>query len=542
MTIAKLRNLSQYGVVTDVDPFNLPPEAFSMAVNARFRQSYVERAPVFRRIPVSLAYSDPRFIATNSPTTGFDSIITGYLNGRVTSYKSGSETDLSIFAYVNSDSETGYTSCHLGDVFYINRSDRVPWSLRVTDTQFQTLSNWDTNWRAKILRSCNSVLVAFGITKSGTTYPTMVKSSVTATVNTVPSSWDETVTTNIAYENILAEMESAIMDAQALGQVMVVYGLKETWIMTPVPGNDIWDVRKLFSDAGAVNVNCSVEVDHKHFVFGLNDIWEHDGVSKQSICDKKTRKNIFSTLNIQKSSRFFVKYDEARKEIRFNYVSGDRLTSFVGAEGCNRSAVYNLSEGTWTFDDLPFVFGATTSNLDNSQTYASVTTTYDTAGGSYLDQEDSLKKTLIMAGASSTTYSLSTSLYALDEQGPGSSISYPVDQNATKGVTIERDGIDLDELADGQELELEGYKVLSSLFPQAKFETGAAALMFSVGSSDNYNIAPTFLDPQSYDGVNDRRCDFNSAGRWLYLKITHTDYHWFRLTGLDLDLYVSADS
>jgi hypothetical protein len=29
MTIAKVRNLSQSGVVTDVDPFNLPPNAFS---------------------------------------------------------------------------------------------------------------------------------------------------------------------------------------------------------------------------------------------------------------------------------------------------------------------------------------------------------------------------------------------------------------------------------------------------------------------------------------------------------------------------------
>lgn len=542
MTIAKLRNLSQYGVVTDVDPFNLPPEAFSMAVNARFRDGFIERAPVFRRVPVTLAYSDPRFISTNSPTTGFDSVITGYLNGRVTSYKSGTETDLSIFAYVNADSESPYTSCHLGDVFYVNRPDRVPWALRVTDTSFQALANWDTNWRAKILRSCNSVLVAFGITKSGTTFPTMVKSSVTATVNTVPSSWDQTVTTNIAYENILAEMESAITDAQALGQVMVVYGLKETWIMTPVPSNDIWDVRKLFSDAGAVNTNCAVSVDHKHYVFGLNDIWMHDGVSKQSICDTQTRKSIFSTLNIQKSSRFFVRYDEARKEIRFNYVSGGRLTNFIGSEGCNRSAVYNLITQTWTFDDLPFVFGATSANLDNSQTYATVTPTYDTIGGTYLDQEDSLKKTLIMVGASSTPYTLSTSLYAIDDQGPTSTISYAVDTNATKGVTLERDGIDLDELATQQELNLEGYKVLSSVFPQAKFETGAASLMFSVGSSDNYNEDPVFSDPQDYDGVVNKRCDFNSAGRWLYLKITHTDYRWFKLTGLDLDVYVMADA
>jgi hypothetical protein len=74
---------------------------------------------------------------------------------------------------------------------------------------------------------------------------------------------------------------------------------------------------------------------------------------------------------------------------------------------------------------------AALANLDNALTYATAPGTYDT-GGSYLDQEDSFKRTLIFVGDVSATYSLTASLYAFDQYGVGSSVSYPVDTNATK--------------------------------------------------------------------------------------------------------------
>lgn len=539
MTIAKVRNLSKFGVITDVDPYNLPPEAWSMAVNVRFKQGSVERAPVFRRVPVTLSQTGPRFLSTATPTSGFDSIYIGYLNGRVSSYKSGVETDLSVTAYVNTNAEVPFTACHLGDVQYVNRSDRVPWSFKTSDIIFHTLTNWNALWTAKILRSCNSSLCAFGITESGTTYPSKIRTSNPAQVNSVPTSWDETDPTQNAYANIIGEMEGGITEAQTLGDIMIVYGLTEAWRMVPTATSDIWEVKRIFDDAGCLGVNCSVEVDKKHYVFGLNDIWMHDGVSKQSICDGVTRRSIFASLNMQKASRFFVQYDKTRKEIRCNYVASDRLTAFTGAEGCNRSAVYYIPEGTWTFDDLPFVFGSTSANLDTTLTWASVTQTYDTIGGTWLDQEDSLKKTAVMLGDANTSYSLSLSLYALDDAGPTSNISFPVDTNATRFVTLEKDGMDLDDLPEVEKLE--GYKVISSIFPQARLEVGAAQLQFSFGASINYNDAPTYLPVQGYDGDTLTRCDFNDGGRYLFMKITHVDYHFFKLTGYDLDMYQLGD-
>src|SRR5690348_8820900 len=127
MPVAKVRNLSQYGVITDVDPYNLPPNAFSMGINTRFEGGSVLRAPVFRRVPVTLSQSDPRFLTSDLPPGSFDTIYIGYLNGRVSSYVNNAETDVSITSYSPTPQETPYTGVSLGSVYYINRSDRVPW-------------------------------------------------------------------------------------------------------------------------------------------------------------------------------------------------------------------------------------------------------------------------------------------------------------------------------------------------------------------------------------------------------------------------------
>jgi hypothetical protein len=63
MSLPKVRNLGQFGVVADPDPFTLPPNAFSMAVNARFRNGKITRSPVFRNV-VNLS-------AASCPTPGW---------------------------------------------------------------------------------------------------------------------------------------------------------------------------------------------------------------------------------------------------------------------------------------------------------------------------------------------------------------------------------------------------------------------------------------------------------------------------------------
>lgn len=540
MPIFPLRNLAQHGVITDPDPYDIPITAWSFAQNVRFRNGRVTRGPVFRTIK-TLATASPRFVLGSTPNSGLDFLFIGYLNGKVYRYQSATETDWSIAGYTPSSVEGNWTSTHLADVIYINRADRPPWYLRLSDSQFQNLAGaggggqpWNATWSCQILRSCASALVAFNVTKAGTNFPTMVKTSSFAQASTVPLSWDQTLPATNATENILAEMEGPIIDAQPLQQNMVIYGQRESWLMTFVAGTNVWDYRQLFKTKGAINANCVIEIDGVHYVFGAEDIWRHDGVTTQSVADGRVREFIYGSLNAAFANRCFVQHNPILKELTFNYVSGDSFVGFVAPpDGCNRSATYDYQNNRWTFDDMPLVYSASNANLDQTLLYSTATQTYNTIGGSYQSLGDTFKKSYVCVGDVNATYGLTASLYAFDPAGALSQVSAPVDTKATLSAFMKRDGLDLDELGK----DLPGYKTCNTIYPQGRLELNAQPLQFSVGSADYFNSpSPGYSAYQTWDGNTLYKLDFNAAGRYLSMQVLFQDYRYFSLSGYDVDL------
>jgi hypothetical protein len=531
-----VRDLGKYGVITDVDPYDLPPQAWTMGVNVRFRNNRVSRSPVFRN--VTALQANPRYVFGATPVSGMDLVFFSYLDGRVFNFANNNATDFSVSGYVPSDAEAAWSSTALAGVVYVNRPDRAPWSYSPTDSQFNTLANWDSTWRAGLLRTCGGSLVALNVTKGATSYPTMVKTSSFPLSGSVPASWDITLANTLATENILADMRGGIVDAQSFGSSLVIYGSQEAWMMTADGSTQVFSYRKLPFTKGAINSSCSIEIDGTHFVFGPDDIWKHDGYSESSICDAKTREFIFNTINASKANRCFVAHDPKRKDLLFCYVSGDSFARFLNQpDGCNRAAVFNYGTGNWTFDDLPFVFAADQANLSVVKTYTTITESFDTVGGSFLDQEDGFKRTLVYVGSAHADYNLSASLYAFDPYGEGSTVVFGVDTNATAPVYLEKTGIDLDSLGK----DLKGYVTVSSIYPEARLDVGAAPLSFTMGAADYYNQAPVYDAQQTYDGAELYKLDYRAAGRYLAIKMTTSDYRSFTLSGLDFELDVTGD-
>jgi hypothetical protein len=539
VAIEHLRNLAKFGVINDVDAYDLPAEALSAGVNIRFRNGRITNGPVFRNV-LTLGTQDPRYVFSSNPTAGLDFLFVGYKNGTVSRISGITETAFSVSGYTPSAVEATWTSATLAGVTYVNRSDRAPWYARTSDNQFQNLgvaspgpADWPSSWSCQLLRTCAGALVALNVTKGAVTAPTMVRTSSIPLANTIPASWDITVANSLATENILAELQGPITDACKLGEELIIYGFKQSYLMQADGSSEVFRYTPLPFQKGSLNANCSVELDNRNVVFGPDDIWQHDGVSEKSICDQKTRDYIFGSLNLSKANRCFISHNPKLKEITFAYVGGDPLIAFTGGNGCNRQAVWNYSDDTWTYDDLPLVFSAAQANLSNPVTYTTISGSYDTVGGSYQDQEDGYKRTTCYVGETNSTYGVSNRLYAFDNFGQGSTVAFPVDTAATKPRYIERDGVDLDEV----NADLQGYKVVASIFPQARLGAGAANLMIAVGASDSYNVPATFpLGYQPYNGVDLYKLDFNVAGRWLSYRIRFDDYKEFSISGLDVEI------
>jgi len=61
MPIFPIRDIAKYGSVTDQDPYDLPPEAWSLGVNVHFQNRKVTCGLVWRAVQQSLSETKPRF-------------------------------------------------------------------------------------------------------------------------------------------------------------------------------------------------------------------------------------------------------------------------------------------------------------------------------------------------------------------------------------------------------------------------------------------------------------------------------------------------
>ena len=543
-TTLPVRNLGSVGVITDINPYNLPLAGFTTANNVRFDEGKIKRSVVFRTIYDNIEDLGNGVLPANNargclgvvPNTGFDSVVTVSDTFRVFEYANGSLTDASGSLLARTAIDSPFTMCVLADVAYINRPDGVPAFRLPSGTVFANLTNWNTNWRCHALRPYGDFLVALNMIEGANSYPNRVRFSDLVTANSIPTTWDELDTTASAGFNDLVQMQTPIKDGAELGTNFIIYSSTEVMLMEFTGGSFIFNFRKLFSDDGVINQNCVVEADGKHFVFGNTDIYVHDGTTKQSIADEKVRQHIYSTLNIKNADRCFALQNKQLSEIYFCYQSGDSSISFPDSDRCNRAAVYNYQNNTWAFMDLPNVSAGTTANLNTVSTYADATATYNTVGGSYFEQGDSFGRHTIMVGDKDLSHNLTyNKLFALDLAEEGSSIAFGIDEDATKPPEFERVGIDLDEMKQS----IDGYKVITRLLPQlSTVNTDNTSFNFEFGASDIPNQNPTYGNTVTFDTATDYKIDSRAAGRYLSYKVSlaDNDYKDFSFSGFDIDV------
>lgn len=539
MAIVPLRDIGQLGVITDVDPFDLPPNAFSFAKNIRFENGKASRGNIFRSI--GTLTTTPRHLIGYEDANGTEKSLFVDNLGSIREYPG--ETDRSPAAWTPLDSSANITSCILQNIVYVNRPDRL-WCYRsktgtgaFTQTPTgATTADWGSTFRCEALRSLNGVLIALNITKGSTRYPTMVKWSDFAEFDTLVPDWDYASTTSSAGENTLADMDGEILDGVPLRNRLYLYARTETRYMEYVGGNDMFrfDTTKTF-DKGVISVNCVVENGNLHYVFGDDDIWVHDGVTQKSIADGRVRRFIFRSLDKTKSDRFFVTQDKKNNEIIFCYVSNDAYVRWsASSDGCNRAAVYNTASETWTFYDMPLVTCAGRLQPILGASWDASGATWSSIGGSWASSAGDSQYNLVFGNAATTGVSIGLRSFAPtdDPSAVGS-----LDDTVNVGSYAERGGIDLDML----KVSLRGYKLVNSIYPQGRMEADAAEITFTFGISDHPNESPFFGTPQTYS--NDYyKLDFFQAGRFLTMKFEQTlDYRQFSFSGIDLDLSITGE-
>lgn len=144
MAILPVRDLGSVGVITDVAPYNVPLNGFTTAVNVRFDEGKVRRAPIFRKVKDSLGFT-PRHAFGIVPATGYDTVVMVSDDFAIHEYNAGTLTNRSGSISGSSDPRP-FTTTQLADVVYINRPDRVPVFRGPAGTNFASTQTKNGNY------------------------------------------------------------------------------------------------------------------------------------------------------------------------------------------------------------------------------------------------------------------------------------------------------------------------------------------------------------------------------------------------------------
>lgn len=531
-----VRQLGASGINTDTSPSDLDSVgSLTAGVNVRFKNGRVSRAPLPRTV-AALPHQPGHALALPPGPSGYDEVIT-IAQDFSSVYRLNGTTfeNLTPIDHVGTSGTAQITSCLLGGVSYVNRETHVPIYKRVGDSTYAILPNWEDGVRCRVMRSYKDQLVALGVTKSGTYYPTMVKWSDFATFNAAPASWDPGSTTNSAGENIVNEMTHELVDGLSLRDSFILYCSGSVWQMDYTGDASIYQFRKLFDANGIIAPHCAVQVGGLHYVFDRNDIYVHDGVAPRSIADNKVRKFIFDALDFSRVHLCFVAHDPKLSEIRFVYPSVDRLIGYRNADtGCNRQAVFNYSDGNWTFDDVPNVTGYCRSALVSGPTWEDdATTAWNATGGAWAASQGDLDRHFLYVGRTDAAQGLSAPrIYGFDLIN-GGRLPLPAEPEALKPSFIERVGIDLDSIGKN----LTQYVQLQAIWPQVAMDQPEDAY-WQFGASELFDAQPSWSPETTFDPRSETKIDINEAGKYLGYRFGCRGEGDFRLTGFDAQLII----
>jgi hypothetical protein len=558
-----LRQLGGVGVITDASPYDLPPNAFSAANNVIFSENRIQRAPVFKQLfnPIrsTLSYdagtgsydansalynsaeggssNASRFVGSYTDPIAGETVFVADNDGTIRAYP-GNAMSFQTPASGTVTNDNPWTHSQVAGLSFLARKGMRPYVRNIkNDSQYSLIAgDWVATDTASVVRGFKGYAVMLGINKNGVDYPTMVKWSnpiqYSSAISTVV--WDPANTNYVAGENVIGDMKNPIRDGMPLGEAFVIYSQNQLWLMEYSGDANVFNFRRLPFEGGVVNTNCVVEVESKHFVFGDNDIYVHDGMSRQSIADGRVRRRIFNTLDRSKQNYCFVSHDSVSKLLHFCYATLQSEASFAGTAFCNQAATYNYKNDTWTFMDLPNIVGGAEANAslvknsfpDATNSYSLFNTSYTSFSGG------GTPKISIMLGVFDQSKGLSDScVYAIDLPTVGL-VNLPANVETLKPAYVERVGVSLDT----QGLSLRSYKTVQNAVPEASFDDSTGTFTFEFGSSDLAEQTPNYRSKAVFNPSTDYKIDMMVSGRYLAYKVSTSSISNFQLSGMDCEI------
>lgn len=533
MTILPIKGLGNVGLITDQPTWELPPNGFTAARNIRFSNNTISRGPAFRTAFTLPTDHYPIYATSYYAPDGHDRIILAGKRGRLSAFLNNAVSDVSNAEHTDdTPNNRPYSSCYLSGILYVTRKGAVPKKLIPSASTFALLDHWPDTWTCRAFRSFRGLLLAINTTEGATAYDKRFRWSEFAEGVNEPSTWDASLTTANAGFNDLLELEWPLVDGCQLRDYFVLYTQSEAVLLEMVEDSRVFNVRPLFQNCGVLSLNCVVEVDGKHVVFGPKDIIVHDGNTQAYPAKGRVHDYIYSGINLSKADVAFVVHNRTSHEVWFCYNSmRQNKLQWPGKDLANEAAVWNYKDDTWTNYDLPNVGRPAFGNLTQLQTWDSIDYSWDSLPATWDSQEDDLNRSLIFPSMPLDPYFTQAKMLVIDNYYWNARHSFPVEDAYAAPAFGERLGIDLDEYA----AEVRGYKFVRAVYPQAlKGGDGAILCGFSAALTMQSNYQRQ--GPVEWPPETSYKVDVKLGGRLIGYDFTCTGKADFNFSSVEFDV------
>ena len=508
MPLLTFKDLGQLGIIKDMLDTEIPDNAWTDGNNIVFRDNVAQKIPGDIQIftgqndyspEALLFYPDPQSGTAYWLYPGYD-----ITDMRILSIDAaGGEVDLSGVDVGDpyALNHAGWTKGVVSGVPFFNNGTDAPWLwLRATDgvnldSTMTQMTTWPAGMVAEQLRAFRNFYIAMDITEAGgPRNPSRLMWSTPAEPYQEPADWNVADPASLSGDTTIGDSGDYIMDCLPLRGNNIVYKRNETWMMRRVNSASVFAFDRLFKEVGLLAPRCVAALKGTYHFMATNnkDIIIHDGNTRESICDSKVREAIFNDIEEEGLTRCFVATNRTQEEVWFCY------PSLGNTEACNKAAIWNYENSTWSFRDLDnatdMAFG-----IPNVQT-SDAGDQWDTGPNEQWDTGVDIPWATFYNATitSSDIQSQNTRFVKLDE-------TFKFHDNAYT-TFIEKSGIDF-----GMP---QRRKSIRSIIPKIR----GNPVKITVGGSSNIGGPYTYAQAVVYDPANDYKVDVRFNARYFSVR------------------------
>ncbi len=566
-----MRQAGTVGVITDLPAYDLPPNAWSDAMNVRFQGTKVTKMggnlPILttgmpaNTIPKSVVSygSDIKGLSASVIYGTSDSLYTA--NAAIHDNISRRQADgITPDVYDTAGEFWYYTT--LSNSLVMTTPNDIPQGLTPKAAYFKNLPLWgktaityatdgsvlsssDWYWRAGKIRTYKNFLVAINMTEGSSldgfnaeNFSQRVRWSDITDINSLPANWDDASTTNSAGFNDLTNSRGILLEGAPLRDSFILYSSKETYAMQYVGGNDVFRFTKLFDNSGILSGECVAEFEGQHFVVTSDDVFIHNGSTKKSIVTNKIKGKLLSEITSTNPTMTKVFANYGSKEIWIVYAIPGVDDTINHA---SKAAVWSWEFGTWSYYTLPAINDINTINLptpasapDTWNAFGNPGDSWD--GGTIATQiwgsgpSSYLRNKVVCSSVHGRFYILDTGSEFYGKVGDkvdGASTIVPV------RALLERDFIDFDEM----QIDPWQNKRVRRLYPQVR---GDGIFKISIQGSTNPYEFPSYSHSRDFNIATDIKTDHRVNNKYLSIRFVEDAIGDWAFTGYDLDFILGG--